>query len=71
MLRYGAMQVDVFSLLTEARQRITANIAAIEAQKNFWLANAELDAALIGGDVADEGGASRVAPKPAESLVAE
>jgi len=71
MLRYGAMQVDVFSLLTEARQRITANIAAIEAQKNFWLASADLDAALIGGDVAGEAGASRVAPKPAESLVAE
>jgi len=49
MLRYGAMQIDVFSLLTEARQRITANIAAIEAQRDFWLASADLDAALIGG----------------------
>ena len=38
MLRYGAMQIDVFSLLTEARQRIAANIAAIEAQRDFWLA---------------------------------
>ena len=26
MLRYGAMQIDVFSLLTEARQRIAATI---------------------------------------------
>ncbi len=49
MLRYGAMQIDVFSLLTEARQRIAANIAAIEAQRDFWLASADLDAALIGG----------------------
>jgi outer membrane protein TolC len=50
MLRYGAMQVDVFSLLTEARQRVTANIAGIESQRDFWLANTDLDAALIGGE---------------------
>jgi outer membrane protein TolC len=49
MLRYGAMQIDVFSLLTEARQRIAANIAAIDAQRDFWLANTDLDAAIVGG----------------------
>jgi outer membrane protein TolC len=52
MLRYGAMQIDVFALLTEARQRIAANMAAIEAQRDFWLASSELDAALIGGSAA-------------------
>jgi outer membrane protein TolC len=51
MLRYGAMQIDVFSLLTEARQRLAVNIAAIEAQRNFWLARANLDAAITGGGV--------------------
>jgi outer membrane protein TolC len=71
MLRYGAMQIDVFSLLTEARQRINANIAAIDAQKNFWLASTDLDAALIGGDVAGAEGASRMAARPADSLAAE
>ena len=71
MLRYGAMQIDVFSLLAEARQRITANIAAIEAQKNFWLASADLDAALIGGDVVGAGDASRAVQNPANSLAAE
>ena len=49
MLRYGAMQVDVYSLLTEQRQRIASNMAAIEAQKNFWLAGTDLSAAMIGG----------------------
>jgi outer membrane protein TolC len=49
MLRYGAMQIDVFALLTEARLRIAANIAAIEAQRDFWLASSQLEAALIGG----------------------
>jgi outer membrane protein TolC len=51
-LRYGAMQIDVFSLLTEARQRIAANIAAIEAQRDYWLADANLTAALVGGEPA-------------------
>jgi outer membrane protein TolC len=52
MLRYGAMQIDVFSLLTEAQRRIAANIAAIEAQRDFWLAATDLDAAVVGGAVA-------------------
>ena len=49
MLRYGAMQIDVFALLTEAQRRIAANIAAIEAQRDFWLATTDLDAAIVGG----------------------
>jgi outer membrane protein TolC len=57
MLRYGAMQVDVFTLLTEARQRLAVNIAAIEAQRDFWLAAANLDAAVAGGGVAAGGDA--------------
>jgi len=52
ILRYGAMQIDVFSLLTEAQRRIAANIAAIEAQRDFWLATTDLDAAVVGGGVA-------------------
>jgi outer membrane protein TolC len=62
-LRYGAMQIDVFALLTEARQRIAANIAAIEAQKDFWLASSALDAALVGGGAAT-GENSEHAPNP-------
>jgi outer membrane protein TolC len=52
LLRYGAMQIDVFSLLTEAQHRVTANVAAIEAQRDFWLANTNLEAALLGGGMA-------------------
>jgi len=48
MLRYGAMQVDVFALLAEARQKIAANIAAVDAQRDFWLASADLSAAIVG-----------------------
>jgi outer membrane protein TolC len=53
MLRYGAMQIDVFALLTEARQRVAVNVAAIEAQRDFWLASAGVTAAIAGGGAAD------------------
>ena len=45
-LRFSSMQVDVFALLTEARQRIAAFRAAIEAKRNFWLAQSELQTAI-------------------------
>jgi outer membrane protein TolC len=61
MLRYGAMQIDVFALLTEARQRVAVNIAAIEAQRDFWLASASLTEAITGG-AAGDAIAPRVAP---------
>ena len=49
LLRYNAMQIDVFALLAEARQRIAANVAGIEAQRDFWFANTDLFAAIFGG----------------------
>ncbi|QCI66034.1 TolC family protein [Phreatobacter stygius] len=48
-LRYNGMMVDVFSLLTEARARIAANAAAIEARRDFWIAHSDLQFAVIGG----------------------
>jgi outer membrane protein TolC len=57
LLRYGAMQLDVFTLLTEARQRVAVNIAGIQAQRDFWLARTDLDAAIAGGGVIPGGGA--------------
>jgi outer membrane protein TolC len=61
MLRYGAMQIDVFALLTEARQRVTVNIAAIEAQRDFWLASTSLTAAINGGGAAGDAAAQLIA----------
>ena len=49
MLRYGAMQVDVFALLVEARQKIAVNGAAADALRDFWLASADLSAVVTGG----------------------
>jgi outer membrane protein TolC len=53
MLRYGAMQVDVFTLLNDARQRLSATAAAAEARRDFWLASVDLTAAIAGGTAAD------------------
>jgi outer membrane protein TolC len=61
MLRYGAMQIDVFALLTEARQRVAVNIAAIEAQRDFWLASANLIAAIAGGGATGDAAVPRTA----------
>lgn len=48
-LRFSAMQNDVFALLQEARQRIAALRAAIEAKRTFWLSQTNLSAAVNGG----------------------
>jgi outer membrane protein TolC len=49
LLRYNAMQIDVFALLTEARQRVASTQAAIRADEDFWLADVDLGAAMAGG----------------------
>jgi outer membrane protein TolC len=69
LLRYNAMQIDVFTLLAEARQRINATIAALEAQRDFWLASTDLAAAVTGGGVPGAGGETgrSAAAAPAET----
>jgi outer membrane protein TolC len=52
-LRFSSMQVDVFALLTEARQRIASLRAAIEAKREFWLAQSDLTTAVNGGGSVD------------------
>jgi outer membrane protein TolC len=54
LLRYNAMQIDAFSLLAEARERIASTTAAIEARRDYWLADAGLLSAVIGGTVAGD-----------------
>jgi outer membrane protein TolC len=54
-LRFSSMQVDVFALLTEARQRVASLRAAIDAKREFWLAQSELQSAINGGGSGDAG----------------
>ena len=49
VLRYNGMLIGVFELLADARVQIQAVIGAIEAQRNFWQAEADLRMALSVG----------------------
>jgi outer membrane protein TolC len=48
LLRYNGMLIGVFELLADARSQIASVNAAIEAQRDFWLADADLAMALVG-----------------------
>jgi hypothetical protein len=48
LLRYNGMLIGVFELLADARAQIASVNAAIDAKRDFWLAQADLDMALIG-----------------------
>jgi outer membrane protein TolC len=48
MLRYNGMFIGVFELLADTREQIGSVIQAIDAQRDFWLADAALQATLIG-----------------------
>ncbi|MCB2021577.1 MAG: TolC family protein, partial [Burkholderiaceae bacterium] len=48
LLRYNGMLIGVFELLADAQAQIASVNGYIEALRDFWLARAELDMALIG-----------------------
>jgi outer membrane protein TolC len=48
LLRYNGMLMSVFELLADARAQIGGVNAAIEAQRDFWIADTELQAAISG-----------------------
>ncbi len=48
LLRYNGMLIGVFDLLADSREQIGSVVQAIDAQRDFWLADAALKATLIG-----------------------
>ncbi|PKO55375.1 MAG: TolC family protein, partial [Betaproteobacteria bacterium HGW-Betaproteobacteria-21] len=50
LLRYNGMLKSTWDLLTTARDRVAGEAAAVEALRDFWLAHANLQAVLAGGD---------------------
>ena len=48
LLRYNGMLIGVFELLADARGQIASVNASIEALRDFWMAEADLDMAPIG-----------------------
>ena len=53
LLRYNGMLASVFELLSDAREQINSVNTAIEVQRDYWLAETDLQAAINGN-----GGAS-------------
>lgn len=47
-LLYNGMMISTFELLADARDQVSAVMAAIDAQQQFWLADAALQASVIG-----------------------
>ena len=54
-LQFNAMQVDAFALLEAARAKADAQVASIEARRNFWLASTDLSVAVLGGGGLSDG----------------
>lgn len=54
LLRYNAMLIGVFELLAEARAQIDSVTAAIDALREFWIADADLAMARSGASVVAE-----------------
>ena len=48
LLRYNGMFIGVFELLADAREQIATVMAAIDAEQQFWLADAALQSAIVG-----------------------
>jgi len=48
LLRYNGMLASVFELLTDAREQIGSVNASIEAQRDFWIAETDLQASING-----------------------
>ncbi len=51
-LRYNGMLVSVFELLADAREQVSAVNASIEALREFWLADTDLQMAMTGSSSA-------------------
>lgn len=48
LLRYNGMLIGVFELLADARSQIASVNATLDAQRDFWIADADLRMALAG-----------------------
>ncbi len=62
LLRYNGMLISVFELLADAREQVNAVNAYLEALRDYWVADADLRAALTGAGEAR--GVMAAEPRP-------
>ena len=67
LLRYNGMLIGVFELLADARAQIGAVNAAIDARREFWRADADLQQALLGRPRLDAGSSPDAASTAADA----
>lgn len=67
VLRYNGMLSSVFDLLADGQAQLAAEMQAVAAARDFWLADAALQAALIGVPVASATSAQSADPAPANA----
>jgi outer membrane protein TolC len=53
LLRYNGMLASTFELLAESREQLASVNAAIAAQRDFWIADTNLQSAMNGGGIID------------------
>ncbi len=66
LLTYNGMITNTFELLAATRARLDTQIMAAEAKRQFWLADANLAAAIFGGGEGGAGGGAQMAAAPAQ-----
>lgn len=69
LLRYNGMLASVFELLADAREQVTSVNGAIEAQRDFWIAETALQAAINGSG--GDAGLGRMTAEPAAQSAPE
>jgi outer membrane protein TolC len=56
LLSYNGMITNTFELLTDVREKLGSSLEAANAKRDFWLAQANVKAAIYGGGAGSAGG---------------
>jgi outer membrane protein TolC len=61
LLTYNGMITNTFKLLADSREKVNSTLLAVNAKRDFWLAEANLAPAIYGGGAGAAGGETEVA----------
>jgi outer membrane protein TolC len=61
LLTYNGMITNTFELLADSREKVNSILLAVNAKRDFWLAEANLASAIFGGGAGAAGGETEVA----------
>lgn len=61
LLTYNGMITNTFELLADSREKVNSTLLAVNAKRDFWLAEANLAPAIYGGGTGSAGAETQVA----------